>query len=437
MSRLRRACAAQEGFTLIEILVAMVVTGFVLVAAFYLVSGIFNSDTRSTQDLSTRDALAKATEYLSLNLGPATTGALGVPCGYEQHASCPSDGSSSAPERLVPTSISGDQLVFTSNGTCYRIYYGTPPDPASDGAEYDLLVASAPTGEGCSSVAPPGGLAGPSKGTSDPDYSSDPVLDPSAPGHVFSQSLLNSTGAPLTMGVVNREVLISQNSLLTSLFTQASCPMGVDRVPVFTYLDAEGGILCPDGTHGPYLSAEDPEGEGEGAWYQGTSYGDRDGSDRIAAVLVTIYAQTKDDVTAPRLMSQEVIDLGQPVSTEPANTTLPSVTPSEHLALGSTLTGSLGGWDLGTLSSNTTFAWQWCTSGPGSGSQGICPTGYAAIPTSTTDPKTSGSYTGNLGGAPHIGYTIQDSDSGDTMTLAVTATNVSGSVEATSSRVES
>jgi prepilin-type N-terminal cleavage/methylation domain-containing protein len=408
MRSLLNRLKAQEGFTLIEILATILITGILIVVAFYFVNNIFNSDIRSTQDLNERDGVARAAEYFSLSLGPTVTGSLGEPCGQYFATACPSGSSVGS---IIPSTVSGDQLVFTSGQTCYRVYYDATKKELSE------AVAS-PTGSSCDSIAPPGSVAGPN---GDPASSTDPVLN----GPISSASLLNATtNNPLQLNVVNNQVDLSANTLLESKFSASSCasPPSGTKVPVFVYLDSNENLLCPNFTNSPDTGVNAPDNtalsSSTNPWYQSVEYGNQNGANKIAAVLVTIYGQVVNATTAPQLVSQEIVDLNQPVSHSPINTILPSITDSTTsgaFTVGDILTGSSGTWDAGAQAPPPNYSYQW---------------EYCTPPTNNPSDSNCAPISGS--GTTSSSYTLTSNDSGHTIRLVVTDTGTYGSVEATS-----
>jgi len=136
----------------------------------------------------------------------------------------------------------------------------------------------------------------------------------------------------------------------------------------------------------------------------------------LAGADVGYYAQVV--VTATNSTGQWV---GSATATSVTPTTSTSDIPPASTAAptisGTTTDGQALSATTGTFTGdNLAYSYQWCTSGAGSGSQGVCATGYHTIP-----------------GATSSTYALTDSDVGSTLEVAVTTTNSAGSATGTSS----
>jgi len=356
-------------------------------------------------------------------------GALGEPCGDQSvSVTCPSGSSSGS---IVPSTLAGDQLVFTSQQTCYRVYYDKTKQALSE-------VAASPTGTPCSQIAPPGAIAGPN--TDDPASTSDPVFD--GAGTVSPSPLLTNlnnepdeSADPLSLSIINVNEQWSNNSLLEQKLTQYNAThtqqcSAPPYVPVFVYLDKNENLICPDinnnGADGPDFEASS---QSQNSWYQNANYGTGAGYD-IGAIVVTIYAQVQND-SSPTWISQETVDLDQPESQSLINVGIPTITtPNPITASASpTLTSTPGDWvaadgttpalnDCSATITTNCYSYQW---------EDCDAEGASCQPVTNGGVNGSNDSTGLVNN-----YTVQANDSGETLRLVVTAKNLYGSVEATS-----
>lgn len=428
----------EQGFTLIELLVVIALTGILVIASFYFVDSLYNADLRSSQEANERAGLNKTSEYLSLALGEAVVGTLGQPCGTSASTACPDVPSASA-FSIIPTSIASDQIIFTSNQTCYRIYYNGVADPHVPNRQMeDIYVATAPF---CSGIAPAGGVAGPNTGGTDPQTQNDPLFETGTT--LVAQPLFNAAGAPQELSVINYTTPLSSDSFLYNMF-QRECPGAIPSdVPVFTFLNANGNILCPPGG-GPDDGASMQNfnsSQSMNAWYSNVSYGNGNGNNAITSILVTLYVQVQNDPTSPQLTSQETIDLGQPSSYAPINNAPPVITDSTSLgswSVGDTVTSCAtagsnncaGTWDWGTTDpvlQGYSYQWERCSSSGESCTDISGGSPQIFYPGSLSSPNCA-----NVSSATSCSYTISSNDVGSTLRLVVTAKSVYGNVEAIS-----
>jgi streptogramin lyase/type II secretory pathway pseudopilin PulG len=232
---LGRASSHEEGFTIIELLVVILMTGVLLTVSGLSIFGVFDASSRSAQIYVQEGTSLSVEKFIDAHLGPTTSSRLGLPTD--------SGG-------IDATSISGDQLVFTSRGSCYALSY--------DQARGSVYMTE---GKTCADVATEASL-GPNK--------------------------QSGTWTPPTNTV----------TLADGIMNDASSE------PVFTYLDATGAPI-PWGTKSSSWGGPEKEATSasEDPWYSanvsGTSTPNNVASDPIAAVQVSLHVQSPGDSVKP------------------------------------------------------------------------------------------------------------------------------------------
>jgi type II secretory pathway pseudopilin PulG len=210
LRRARALTRREDGQTLIEMLVVILVIGVLIGAGATFIIGQFNANARSFQLFQQETALQQTNNFLNARLSAMSfdegsqdsigttlsTGEIDVSTGETTsvEVAC-----SSSPNQCInPLSVAGDQLVFRSQGVCYRVFY------VSTNKQLDVAIA-APAGSS-PNLTCTGSAIDPVRGPNEPlpsgnvtssvcsDTSFDPVLDD--PYH----SLCGSMDAAYTSG---------------------------------------------------------------------------------------------------------------------------------------------------------------------------------------------------------------------------------------------
>lgn len=103
-----------SGFTLVELMVVVAILSILGAATVTLISSIFESNVRSQQRLDQQTQIESLYGFLASRMAIAQR-----PVGLQKNTGCPGDNNPC----INPLSIAGDQLLFTSGGVCYRIFY--------------------------------------------------------------------------------------------------------------------------------------------------------------------------------------------------------------------------------------------------------------------------------------------------------------------------
>lgn len=154
MQLLRSYLAArgrQEGITLAELMVVLVIISIIGMVSVGIMVSLFDSNIRSGQYLSQQQTIETYFGFMASRLAPVQRGQIGLPYCVPAQGQNPNQvcrqGSPTSPLTdpadpklnnrcteqaeedgtcrtiIDPLSISGDQLVFRSNGYCYRVFY--------------------------------------------------------------------------------------------------------------------------------------------------------------------------------------------------------------------------------------------------------------------------------------------------------------------------
>lgn len=180
MQLLRSYLAArgrQEGVTLAELMVVLVIISIIALVAVGIMVSLFDSNIRAGQYLSQQQTIETYYGFMASRLAPTQRGQVGLPycvpaqgqsngvCqnGERINSKCVAQAEEDGLCRTIidPLSISGDQLVWRSNGYCYRVFYN----------EQRREIRAAVTSKVCE------GRTVPKRGPNEPNNPSDPNDD--------------------------------------------------------------------------------------------------------------------------------------------------------------------------------------------------------------------------------------------------------------------
>jgi len=210
-------------------MIVVAIISVVSIAIVMLMTALFNSSIITGQMLTQQSDIQTTEAYLSAHLTTTSPGSVGLAL---------SDGGNI---EIMPTSISGDQFVFTDmdKDYCYRVFYlpATKQIRAAVGPT-DSKAASLPTppatwsdeGGGCTSVAPGWvsssdavATCGPSEyGT--PACAADPILDSSA--DLNSKSFVLANNVKLVQSVTTTGTLPNKGNVITGVADTSGFKVG-------------------------------------------------------------------------------------------------------------------------------------------------------------------------------------------------------------------
>lgn len=161
---IKRYSRHEEGVTLIEVLVVIAIMATLSLVTIGIITSLFDSSIRTSKYLEQNTTIETMYGFMASRLSLTNVGDIGTTTG------------SGASEKINPTSIAGDQFVFTSssgsgsgNQLCYRMFYLKNANPAKGFAVANSVWVA--TDSDCANIAPtrgPNQAGGPTN---------DPVLD--------------------------------------------------------------------------------------------------------------------------------------------------------------------------------------------------------------------------------------------------------------------
>ena len=282
-ANLRRRIAAQNGFTLIEMLVTILILSIIVIA----LSNFFIASVNQTEQERMADAQHAAwiqsSGWLTQHLLSASSIGLA---------------SATDSSELDPLTVAGDQLIFQAAGNCYRVYY-----------QESSSTVSAAEAASCSTIRPTRGPNESGSGTS----TTDPVLDsggcsptttPSCQIFVLADNVVTTTSSPLQVFKyytsddtlldvdthADGNVSASHSSFYTSATTEAEVAAEISSIQLnenISYNASDTAIPVADESvqisPGQSFTGADPtvygrvDGDNTGAWTtiaSGAAYAD-------------------------------------------------------------------------------------------------------------------------------------------------------------------
>jgi type II secretory pathway pseudopilin PulG len=219
-------------------LVVILIVGILIGGGATFLISLFNASARSFQSFQQQTTLQQATGFISSRLNAMTssddigttinTGSVNAGIGITVNCS------TSPADCINPLSVAGDQLVFQSQGTCYRLYYiqsSQQLDVASDAP-----ISGSCTGTPIDPVRGPNEIAPEACGAA--NY--DPVLDdPSDTSNSCVSGLPESYTVAQLAGDITATAP-SHGAPTTGVCGTGSPPSSYPTLQVFTYCN--GGL---------------------------------------------------------------------------------------------------------------------------------------------------------------------------------------------------
>jgi prepilin-type N-terminal cleavage/methylation domain-containing protein len=271
---MRRVRSDQRGFTLVEVLVTLALVAALATITISVVDSLFNSNLRANQLLEQQQTIETTYGFFAQRLALAQRN-LGDVTG------------SGANQKIDPLTIGPDQLMFTVNGVCYRVFY----------LEHEKEIRAATDPNGCQDpdIKPkrlpnekvPAGHAG--AGTTHVTDVNDPLFDPALDGPFVEDD-------PDTDNVDESALYADASYEISPANTIPPAPDGRPRLKIFQYFDDRDREINfdPEDTE-----CSDPPSTDD------SPYCDITNRTKIATVKVNVYVDAVLNSSAARVRARQ------------------------------------------------------------------------------------------------------------------------------------